>query len=229
MGRIPVAALTGILPLMIAAGRPAVSTIVLTERHAQIVPARNGCTYVGGGTLDVQQPAPDTVVVTLLGAVVATGHPCGSSAVMEFDVEQGFDVVGDGGRLSLEAQLIGLLRGGRIAAAASNATAAVTGPRVVVAGLPDRAVGGGENVAVNDRAAPDDISVGPGSYKLNAHWRLSVSHPAGLRGKAASAEFAPAPALDPLWVGGPRDPFHGVGKKDFGLRVTLHIARDPGR
>ena len=36
--------------------------------------------------------------------------------------------------------------------------------------------------------------------------------------KASSAEFAPDPALDPLWISY-WEPFHGTAKKDFGSRL----------
>jgi hypothetical protein len=42
-------------------------------------------------------------------------------------------------------------------------------------------------------------------------------------GKSASAEFAPDPALDPLWISY-WEPFHGAGKKDFGFQVILKVA-----
>jgi hypothetical protein len=204
-------------------------TLVLFDRVAQAIPVRTGCTYVGGGTFDIQRPSPDTVVVTMIGAVVATGHPCGSSAVMDCDLTQAIQIVGGPAsgncRLALETEMVGVLRGGRIAAAAASAGATVSaaGNVVVTAGLPDRSVACGENLTVNDRVAPDDITLGSRMYQLHAHCRFAASHPAGLRGKAASAEFAPEPALDPIWVGGPRDPFHGVVKKDFGFRVTLRV------
>ena len=40
--------------------------------------------------------------------------------------------------------------------------------------------------------------------------------------KAASAEFAPDPALDPLWISY-WEPFHGAIKKDFGFQVTVRV------
>jgi hypothetical protein len=215
--------------LALAAEPKAATAIVLGDRAGEAVPVRSGCTYVGGGTIDVKQPAADTVVLTLVGAVVATGHPHGSSAVMEFDVDQAFEVTGGRCKLSLESEIVGVLRGGRIAAAWSNAGAAVTGGEatIVAADLPDRCVTGGENLTVNDKAAPDDVAVAPGSYHIRSRWRLAATHPAGLRGKSSSAEFAPEPALDPLWVGGPRDPFHGVVKKDFGMRITVKVTPLP--
>jgi hypothetical protein len=35
-------------------------------------------------------------------------------------------------------------------------------------------------------------------------------------------EFAPDPALDPLWISA-FEPFHGSKKKDFGFRVTIKV------
>jgi hypothetical protein len=41
----------------------------------------------------------------------------------------------------------------------------------------------------------------------------------------SSAEFAPDPALDPLWIGY-WEPFHGANKKDFGFQVIMKVADD---
>ena len=43
--------------------------------------------------------------------------------------------------------------------------------------------------------------------------------------KGPSAEFAPDPALDPLWISY-REPFHGAIKRDFGLQIILKVAED---
>ena len=58
---------------------------------------------------------------------------------------------------------------------------------------------------------------------LHAGWQVSATHPKALLGQAASAEFAPDPALDPLWISY-WEPFHGAAKKDFGFQVTLKVA-----
>jgi hypothetical protein len=171
----------------------------------------------------------------MIGAVVATAHPKGSAADLDFLLTQEFDIVGGlpagTAKLSLETSLIGVLRGGRIAAATADAGATVfrDGNEIVTAETPDRGVACGQNLSVNDRVAPEDVPVSPGHFVLHAHCRLAATHPASFRGKAASAEFAPEPALDPIWVGGPRDPFHGVAKKDFGFHVTLRVSSDLGR
>src|SRR5262249_39754278 len=64
-----------------------VATISLKDRHGHAVPLRQGFTHTGGGNIDVAQPAPDTVVVTMTGVAVAGAHPCkDSSASLTFDL-----------------------------------------------------------------------------------------------------------------------------------------------
>ncbi len=239
MGKLTAAVLVLCLPLASAgqeakttpaAVTPAVS-IRLTDRHAQVAPERTGCTYTGGGNIDVQQPAPDTVVITVTGAVVATDHPCGSAARMAFDLEQGLEIVFErpdvaAAKLTVEAQVAGLLRGGRRGAASVSdacATVAGGGVELVTVCVPGHGVAGCEGLAVKDRAGPVSAPVGPGCHTLHAHWLIEAVHPKALLGKSASAEFAPEPALEPLWVGGPRDSFRGAAKKDFGFRLTLRV------
>ena len=41
--------------------------------------------------------------------------------------------------------------------------------------------------------------------------------------KAPSAEFAPDPALDPLWISA-KEPFKGAKKGDLGFQVTVKVA-----
>ena len=37
-------------------------SLALGSRSGKVTPIRSGCTHTGGGNIDVQQPAPDTVV-----------------------------------------------------------------------------------------------------------------------------------------------------------------------
>jgi len=213
---------------------PAV-TILLKDRHGHVVPARDHHTWSGGGTIDVQQPSPDTVLVLMTGGVVAPGHPChATSSSMAFDLEQYFDVVFEkpdlkSAKLTVEGRVVGLLRGGRNGSASESggcATVICGGAGLVTLCVPDHGVGGCESLSINDRAGPTTVPVGPGPHTLHAQWNIVASHPKALIEKAASAEFAPDPALDPLWVGGPRDPFHGAGKKDFGFLLILRVTED---
>jgi hypothetical protein len=210
-------------------------SILLRDRHGHVTPAHAGHTWSGGGLIDVQQPAPDTVVITMTGGVAAPGHPCHpTQATMAFDLEQCFEVVFEkpgvkAAKLSVEGRVVGLLRGGRTGSASESggcATVTCRGAGLVTLCVPDHAVAGCESLSLNDRAGPAEVSVGPGPHILHAHWELAAGQPRALIEKAASAEFAPEPALDPLWVGGPHDPFHGAGKKDFGLLFVLKVMED---
>lgn len=221
----------------VVAPPPAV-TINLGNRQAQGTPTRQGFTHTGGGNIDVQQPTADVLVVTMTGVAVAGAHPCKDSfAALAFDLAQDFEIAVAKPeikkvKLSIEARVIGLLRthacGGGSAGITCPAHAAIApcgaeGVAVVEVGLPGRSVGGGENLSVNDQQGPVSAVVPIGKYTLHEQFGVQASHPKKLLPcKAASAEFAPDPALDPLWIGA-FEPFHGAQKKDFGFRVTIKV------
>ena len=227
-------ALTG--PL--SAAEPPVVTIDLGSRQAEGRPTREGFTHTGGGNIDVQQPSSDTLVITMTGVAVAGGHPCKESlAALSFDLVQDFEISfakpnKKQAKLTIEARVIGLLRSHKHGAASINCPAhasvelcgQVGGPTLLEVSLPGRSVAGGENVSVNDRQGPIPALVAAGKYTLRQQFGIQASHPKkALPCKAASAEFAPDPALDPLWISA-FEPFHGAAKKDFGFQVTLKVA-----
>src|SRR5262249_36529361 len=91
-----------------AAPAPPVS-ITLHERHGHVVPVKGKCSHTGGGLIDVAQPAPDTVVVTMTGVAIATPS-------MPFELEQVLEVAFDSPKvkragLPVEGRVLGLLRG----------------------------------------------------------------------------------------------------------------------
>ena len=237
--------LSGILGLALTglAAQPAAPdvTIELGPRQAQGTPTRTGFTHTGGGNIDVQQPSPDAFVVTMTGVAVAGGHPCKDSlAALVFDLVQEFEVKCAKpdirrAKLTLEARVVGLLRsyakGGGSAGITCPAHAAVTpcgagGAALVEVVLPGRAVAGGENLSVNDKAGPMAAGLPAGRYTLHQIFGVQAAHPARLWPcKAASAEFAPDPALDLLWISA-FEPFHGAQKKDFGFQVTVRVAAE---
>ena len=90
---------------------------------------------------------------------------------------------------------------------------------------PAHAVGAGENLSINDHDGPVTVTVGVGKHTLHQTFHLAVRNAHGFCGKASSAEFAPDPALDPLWISY-WEPFHGAAKKDFGFQVTLKVATE---
>jgi hypothetical protein len=220
-------------------------SISLGTRHAHVEPNRKGFTHTGGGNVTVAQPSPDTLVITMTGVAVAGGHPAKDSlASLHFDLSQCFEIAFDNpkvkrAKVSLEGQVVGLLRshdskmkfkcacGG--SAEHGQATATVTGgaggPGLSLSIQP-HGVAGGQNLSVNCHEGPVTGPIGTGPHTLQICWSVTASHSKSiLPAKAASAEFAPDPALDPLWISY-WEPFHGASKKDFGLQITVKVAED---
>ncbi len=210
-------------------------SIVLRDRHGHATPQREGTVRTGAGLTDISQPREDTVIITLTGVAVAGPHPCKASvAAMDFELNQCFDIVAADklktARLTMEASIIGLLRGDKHGGSAgvSNGSAAVTaggralGVTLLELGIEGHAVAGGDNLAINDHKGPVSVSIPTGEYHLVQGFRINAAHARTVCGTAAAAEFAPDPALDPTWISA-TEPFHGAVKKDFGFRVILHV------
>jgi hypothetical protein len=206
----------------------------LDERHGHITPTRTGFTHTGGGYIDVQQPTPDTIVVTMTGVAVAGAHPCKDSfAQLCFDLNQVLEVSFDdpkvkAAKITMDARVIGALRsGGKGTAEEVGGCAVVSGDGfdTVTVCAPDHSVSGCEDLALNCHNGPVSAGIKAGKYCLHGTWTVRASHPHSLGcDKAASAEFDPA-ALDPLWISY-WEPYHGIIKKDFGLQFTIHVADD---
>ncbi len=210
-------------------------TITLGPRHGHVTPVRQGCTHTGGGNINVAQPAPDTVIVNMTGAAIAYGAIHNASAGMNFDLEQCFEVNFDNpklkkAKLTLEGRVIGLLRSHcrSDGAAFDQACAGVlSGPTTILRlCVPPHSVGGKEALSVNDHNGPVSVPVVAGKYTFRQTFAIQAeAHGYVVPIKGPSAEFAPDPALDPLWLPY-KEPFHGATKKDFGYQVILKVAED---
>jgi hypothetical protein len=207
-----------------AAPPPPVS-ITLFERHGHVAPLKGRCTHTGGGLIEVASPAPDTVVITMSGAVLANSQ-------MKFDLEQCFQVNFDDpkvkrAKLSVEGRVIGLLRSHckGVAEQHQGCASVSSGPNALLSlCVPPHAVAGGENLTVNCHEGPVSVPVAAGKLTLHQTFSLSASSSCCLC-KRPSAEFAPDPALEPLWISA-HEPFHGINKKDLGFQVTLKVAAE---
>ncbi len=223
---------------VLAADAPTV-TISLGARHAHVTPQSQGFTHTGGGNIDVAQPSPDTIVITMTGVAVAGAHPFKySTASMNFDIEQCLEIVFEkpdvkAAKVTVEGRIVGLLRshpGGGCASQCPGIAVISSANQGQVATFtaPSHDVSSGENLSVNCREEPATAIVPAGKYTLSGKWSVSASHPKSIKPcKAASAEFAPDPALDPLWISY-WEPFHGATKKDFGFQITIKVAPDSG-
>jgi hypothetical protein len=207
-----------------AAPPPPVS-ITLLARHGHVIPEKGKCTHTGGGLIDVASPSADTVIVTMTGAAVANSS-------MQFDLEQCFEVNFDDpkvkkAKLTVEGRVIGLLRGEKKGCAEYTDACAhiAAGPADLLAVcVPPHQVCGHENLAVNDHDGPSAVPVVPGKYTLRQTFTIAARSDSVLC-KRPSAEFAPDPALDPLWISY-HEPFHGVKKDSFGFQVVVKVAAD---
>ena len=244
---LPLPAVAGQEPTKVPPGTPVTITvspaappappvsIALNGRQGLVTPSRRGFAHTGGGNIGVAQPSSDTVVITLTGVAVAGGHPKGSLAGMDFDVSQGLEITFDkpevkAAKLTLEGRVIGLLRshrkgGGSAQVGDGCVTVSADGVAVASLTVPAQSVGGGQSLSINSHGGPVTVPVGAGKYTLHQSFRVSAVHPKGLFGKAASAEFAPDPALDPLWISY-WEPFHGAAKSNFGFQVTIKVAEE---
>jgi hypothetical protein len=209
-------------------------SIQLDDRHGHITPTRTGFTHTGGGYIDIQQPTPDALVITMTGVAVAGPHPCKASyAQLCFDLNQLFEVSFDdpkvkAAKITMEARVIGVLRGGgKGTAEESNGCATVSGDNfdTVSVCAPPHSVSGCDDLSVNCHGGPVSGPIKAGKYALHGTWTISAAHPRSLGcDKAASAEFDPA-ALDPLWISY-WEPYHGIKKTDFGLQISIKVADD---
>jgi hypothetical protein len=211
-------------------------SITLASRHGHATPHRLGCCHTGGGNIDVSQPSSDTVVITMSGvAVAASTALCSGSAGMDFDLSQDFEISFDkpdlkAAKVTVEARAIGLLRshsGGGVAELThGQVSIGRQNGDVVSLAMPDHSAADGENLSINDHVGPVSAPISAGKFTLCQTVHFLASNPKCLLPcKASSAEFAPDPALDPLWISY-WEPFHGASKKDFGFQITLKVAAD---
>ncbi len=234
-------AIAAVVPLSLAMAQvpvpPPPASITLGARHGHVTPIRSGFNHTGGGNIDVAQSSPDTLIVTMTGVAVAGGHPCTASvATMNFDLVQDLEINFDSPKLKkaklvMEGRVIGLLRSewkgtGSACEGPGCASFSSGTSEIVTLCVPSHSVGGGENLSINDRDGPVEVSIGPGKFTLHQTFSVTATHGKSLRlTKAASAEFAPDPALDPLWISY-WEPFHGAAKKDFGFQITIKVVED---
>jgi hypothetical protein len=217
-----------------ATAAPPVS-ITLGARHGHATPHRTGCNHTGGGNIDVAQPSSDTVVITMSGVAVSYCGPNKGMASWDFDLTQCFEITFDDpkvkkAKMIIEGRVIGVLRSHPKGGCASYDNACVSigcgNAEVISLCVPPHTVCCGENLGVNDHDGPVTIPIAAGTYDLHQTFTIAAHSPKCLLPhKAPSAEFAPDPALDPLWISA-KEPFHGIAKKDFGYQVTIRVAED---
>jgi len=221
--------------------------LIAAAGEASAVPLKKGVAYANGGIIDVAQPNPTTIVVTMTGLAATDADPfCTSVANYQFNLAQCFEVVFNSkavkaANLRLEGRVIGLLRTshgyrtgcwqrGKKCGTAETVPATATvncGPaEVMTLTLPARASGGCEDLSVYNHEGPLSVPVKPGKYTLHETWGFGTTHPA-FCSRGASAEFAPQPYYAPETAPFTEyRPFNGLASRDFGFQVTLTVIQD---
>src|SRR5277367_3233625 len=98
-----------------SAPRPPVELIV-QPGEASAVPFKRGVSYANGGIIDVAQPNPTTIVVTMTGLTATNADLIHTSvANYHFDLGQSFELAYNsprvkGATMTLEGRVIGILR-----------------------------------------------------------------------------------------------------------------------
>lgn len=224
-------------------GRPPLELVVVPG-EASAVPARKGVSFANGGIIDVAQPNPTTIVVTMTGLCATNADlVCTSIANYHFELTQGFAVaINDkkikAAKLTLESRVIGILRTNHHhyvcwnhhcpTADTEPALAAIStcdGAPVASLSLPPRSAGCCQDLSVYNHEGPICVPVFCGKYTLHETWGFGTTHPC-FWCRGASAEFAPQPqyyvsAADywfQEWL-----PFNGTATKDFGYQVIIKV------
>ena len=67
--------------------------IVLRSRTAEVTPTRCKDAQTGGGSIVVEQPEPNTIIITMGGSAVAGSDFHRSAAGIDFELEQDLEVI----------------------------------------------------------------------------------------------------------------------------------------
>lgn len=209
--------------------------IKLGQRKVNVTPTRIGLTHLSGGVIEMSQPSPDTLVISMSGVCVAGAHPCKDSlASICFDIAQDFEIaVADPNvktaKLVVEGRVTGLLRThakGGGTACFNNACGLIGTSEKSLLTLcvsPDSA-SDGQHLSLNAFRETQCSGIQAGVYQLRQTFTISAMHPHGLNPSvpSASTECAADAVPDPLrlvrW-----EPFQGTATKDFGFQLTIKV------
>jgi hypothetical protein len=235
-----------VLPGFVSAAEPLAEPpyqIVLRSRGAQANPTKSKDAQTGGGTVLVEQPEPNTIVIAMTGAAVAGSEFHGSSAGIAFELDQALDIIPTRARLrppriAMVGKVVGTLQvtdPGHHCKACGLAEQSVGTASLVCGDAPVLSVivkpssaGPGTPVSVNNREGPVETIGAVGSYSLKQSFAISVFQTKGVFNRQyAVADFDPAPELDGFWADALK-PFRAVARKDFGFRVILRVVEDSG-
>jgi hypothetical protein len=224
-----------------AASGPAYQ-IVLRSRSAEVTPIRNRNAQTGGGSIVVERPEPNTVVITMAGSAVA-GSDCHAwAAALDFKLEQELEIIPTRAgvrppRIGMVGQVVGTLQATEICKCCKSCGSAEQGAAVACLSSADTGllsiavrpsgVNCGQELAVNHKEGPVECGAVPGCYHLAASFHIAANQGKGVfYRQAAVADFDPAPQLDGYWADVLK-PFRAIPRKDFGFRIAVRVVEEP--
>jgi hypothetical protein len=216
--------------------------IVLRSRNAEATPTRTKDAQTGSGSIVVEQPEPNTIVVTMGGSAVAGSDFHGSAAGITFELEQDLEIIplragARPPRIGMMGRVVGTLQvtepckcTGKPCGSAEQgpATACLSLGEASLLSITVKptAVACGQEVSLNNRDGPVEATAAVGCYRLHASFRIGVSQGKGVfYRQAAVADFDPAPQLDAFWADVLK-PFRAVPRREFGFKVVLRVVEE---
>lgn len=215
--------------------------IVLRSRRAEATPLRTKDSQTGGGSIVVEQPEPNTIVVTMAGSAVVGSDFVASTAAINFLLEQDLDIVPTRAgvrppRIGMVGRVVGTLHVtdpcklgkpcGTANQGPASACLALGHTGLLSITVNPESIACGQEVAINHREGPVESPAVPGCYRLTGSFRIGASQGIGVwHRQYAVADFDPAPELDAFWADALR-PFRAVPRQEFGFRIVLRVVED---
>jgi hypothetical protein len=219
--------------------------IVLRSRRAEVTPNRSKDAQTGGGSIVVEQPEPNTIVVTMGGSAVVGSDCHGSAAGIDFNLEQDLEIVptrpgARPPRIGLVGRVVGTVQVtdpcnclgkhckpcGTAEQGPAVASLVLGDTSLLAVSVPPSGVSCGQELAINHRDGPVECPTAVGCYRLTGSFRIGVTQGKGVFNRqAAVADFDPAPQLDAFWADALK-PFRAVPRREFGFKIVLRVVED---
>jgi hypothetical protein len=222
---------------------------VLRSRQAETTPSQCNRAQTGGGWIEVNQPEPNTVLVTMGGAAVVGSTVHGSNARVHFNLVQDLEIVParDGlrpPRVGMIGRVVGTLQmsdTGSRGRGCRNCGSAQQGPamanlflgetNVLSLEVEPSSVSCTEKLSINHQSGPVEaqaiaLTAEMESYRLTASFSIAAQQGKGVfHRQFAVADFDPAPQLDAFWADALK-PFRAVPRNDFGFQLVVRVVED---
>lgn len=215
--------------------------IVLRSREAQATPQFSKTSQTGGGSIIVDQPSPNTVVIRMGGSAAAGSTFHCSSAGINFALLQDLEVIPTREgvrppRIGMMGRLVGTLtvtdpeKWQHADGAASQGPAAAAlwccENTILAIDMPAAGVACGQKLAINNQTGPCEAPAVTGCYRLTANFQVAANQGKGVwHRQYAVADFDVAPQLDAFWADGLKT-FRAVPRDEFGFTLVVRVVED---